>query len=87
MGEGFRSRLTDAMQTIADEKASSDPSSQGSTSALKPEEVLDMSIEHRHVTWRLGRQKLDKETKERFYPETYVPVIKKIVRILDIVIH
>ncbi|XP_078174426.1 uncharacterized protein LOC144568070 [Carex rostrata] len=78
MSEGFRSRLTDAMQTIADEKTSSDPSSQGSTSALKPEEVLDMSIEHRHVTWRLGRQKLDKETKERFYPETYVPVIEKI---------
>ena len=87
MGEGFRSRLTDAMQTIADEKASSDPSSQGLTSALTPEEVIDLSVEHRHVTWRLGRQKLDKETKERFYPETYVPVIKKIVRILDIVIH
>ena len=69
------------MQVIADEKASTDPSSQGSNSALTPEEVIDLSVEHRHVTWRLGRQKLDKETKERFYPDTYVPVIKKIVRI------
>ena len=75
------------MQVIADEKASSDPSSQGSTSALTPEEVLDLSIEHKHLTWRLGRQKLNKENKECFYPEKYVPVINKIVRIFNIVIH
>ena len=75
------------MQVIADKKASSDPSSQGSTSALTPEEVIDLSVEHRHVTWKLGRQKLNKENKERFYPEKYVPVINKIVRIFNIVIH
>jgi hypothetical protein len=40
-----------------------------------------MSVEHRHITWKLGRQKLHEETKERFYPEDYVPVIKRIVRI------
>jgi hypothetical protein len=75
------------MQAIADEKASTDPSSQGSNSSLTPEEVLDLSIEHRHVTWKLGRQKLNKENKERFYPDKYVPVINKIVRIFNIVIH
>ena len=75
------------MQAIADEKASTDPSSQGSNSALTPEEVIDLSVEHRHVTWRLGSQKLNKEDKERFYPEKYVPVINKIVRIFNIVIH
>lgn len=70
------------MQSIANEKASSDPSTQGSSTVpLTPEEVIDMSIEHRHVTWKLGRQKLSEETKERFYPETYVPVIKRIVSI------
>jgi hypothetical protein len=70
------------MQVIADEKASSDPSSQGSSStALTPAEVIQMSIEHRHITWKLGRQKLNDETKERFYPQTYVPVINRIVRI------
>jgi len=81
-GVGFQSRLRDAMQAIADEKASSDPSSQGSCSTpLTQEELIDFSIEHRHVTWKLGRQKLHDETKERFYPEKYVPVIQKIVRI------
>ena len=70
------------MQVIADEKVSSDPSSQGSSSiVLTPAEVIQMSIEHRHITWKLGRQKLNDETKERFYPETYVPVINRIVRI------
>jgi hypothetical protein len=70
------------MQAIANEKASSDPSSQGSCSApLTQEELVEMSVEHRHVTWKLGRQKLSDESKERFYPETYVPVIKEIVRI------
>ena len=70
------------MQVIADEKASSDPSSQGSSSTvLTPSEVIQMSIEHRHITWKLGRQKLNDETKERFYPQTYVPVINRIVRI------
>ena len=39
-GEDFRRRLTGAMQVIADEKASSDPSSQGSSSTpLTPEDV------------------------------------------------
>ena len=70
------------MQVIADEKSSSDPSSQGSSStALTQDDVIQMSIEHRHITWKLGRQKLHDETKERFYPEDYVPVIKRIVRI------
>ena len=70
------------MQAIADEKASSDPSSQGSnTTPLTPDELVDMSIEHRHVVWRLGRQKFNDETKERFYPDTYAPVINRIVRI------
>ena len=70
------------MQVIADEKASSDPSSQGSSStALTQEDVIQLSIEHRHITWKLGRQKLNDETKERFYPQTYVPVINRIVRI------
>ncbi|XP_078150750.1 uncharacterized protein LOC144546092 [Carex rostrata] len=81
-GEGFQNRLKDAMQAIADEKASSDPSSQGSTTtALTPDELVDLSVEHRHVTWKLARQKLSDETKERFYPETYIPVINRIVRI------
>ena len=75
------------MQAIADEKASTDPSSQGSNSVLTPEEFVDLSVEHRHVAWKLGRQKLNKENKERFYPEKYVPVINKIVRIFNIVIH
>jgi len=74
------------MQAIANEKASSDPSSQGSCSsalspALTPDDVIQMSVEHRHVAWKLGRQKLHDETKERFYPDKYVPVIEKIVRI------
>ena len=70
------------MQAIADEKASSDPSSQGSTSTvLTPDELVDLSVEHRHVTWKLARQKLSDETKERFYPETYIPVINRIVRV------
>ena len=70
------------MQAIANEKASSDPSSQGSTStALTPDELVDLSIEHRHVTWKLGRQKLHDETKERYYPDKYAPVINRIVRI------
>ena len=69
------------MQAIADEKSSSDPSSQGLTTALTPEELVDLSVEHRDLTWKLARQKLSKETKERFYPKTYVPVINKIVRI------
>ena len=81
-GEGFESRLKDAMQAITNEKASSDPSSQGSTStALTPEELVDLSVEHRDLTWKLARQKLSDETNERFYPEKYVPVINKIVRI------
>jgi len=70
------------MQVIADEKASTDLSSQGSSStALTQDDVIQMSIEHRHITWKLGRQKLNDESKERFYPEDYVPVIKRIVRI------
>ena len=70
------------MQVIADEKASSDPSSQGSTSTvLTPEDVIDLSVEHRHVTWKLARQKLNDQTKERYYPEKYAPVINRIVRI------
>jgi hypothetical protein len=70
------------MQVIADEKASPDLSSQGSSStALTQEDVIQMSVEHRHITWKLGRQKLHDETKERFYPENYVPVINRIVRI------
>ena len=77
------------MQVIADEKASTgDLSSQGSSStALTQEDVIQMSVEHRHITWKLGRQKLHDETKERFYPVKYVPVINKIVRIFNIVIH
>jgi hypothetical protein len=76
------SRVGLEMLVIADEKVSSDPSSQGSTSnALTQDDVMQMSIEHRHITWKLGRQKLHDETKERFYPETYVPVINRIVRI------
>ena len=70
------------MQVIANEKTSSDPSSQGScTTALTQDEVIEMSVEHRHVTWKLGRQKLNDETKERYYPDTYVSVINRIVRI------
>ena len=71
------------MQVIADEKASTaDLSSQGSSSTvLTPEDVIQMSVEHRHITWKLGRQKLHDENKERFYPEKYVPVINRIVRI------
>ena len=81
-GEAFQNRLKEAMQAIADEKTSSDPSSQGSTStALTQDEVVDMSVEHRHVVWRLGRHKLSEETKERFYPESYKSVINIIVRI------
>jgi len=80
-GEAFQNRLKDAMQAIAAEKASSDPSSQESTTALTQDELVDMSVEHRHVTWKLARQKLSYETKERFYPETYMPVINRIVRI------
>ena len=70
------------MQAIADEQAASTSSSQGSTAtALTPDDIIALSIEHRHVTWKMGRQKLNEETHERYYPETYTPVISRIVRI------
>ena len=70
------------MQAIADVKASSDPSSQGSnTTPLTQDDLIDMAIEHRHVVWKLGRQKLNDETKQRFYPDKYASVINRIVRI------
>ena len=81
-GEAFQNRVKDAMQAIANEKASSDPSSQGSNiTPLTHDELVDMEIEHRHVVWKLGRQKLNDETKQRLYPDTYAPVINRIVRI------
>ena len=46
------------MKEIAIPGSQSDLSSCGSTSDLLEEQIIDMSVEHRHVSWKLAREKM-----------------------------
>lgn len=81
-GEKFQNRLKDALKKFATEEgSSSDLSSCGSTTELSEEQLLNMSVEHRHVAWKLAREKVSDEG-ELIYPNPETKaIIMTIVRI------
>ncbi|XP_078156982.1 uncharacterized protein LOC144552847 isoform X2 [Carex rostrata] len=57
-GEKFQKRLKETLKKTAKQGTQSDLSSCGSTSHLSGEQIIQMSVQHRHVSWKLAREKV-----------------------------
>lgn len=57
-GEKFQKKLKENLKEIAKDETQSDLSSCGSTSDLSQEQIIQMSVQHRHVSWKLVREKV-----------------------------
>ena len=80
-GEKFQKKLKENLKEIAKQETQSDLSSCGSTSELSEEQLNKLEVQHRHVSWKLAREKvLDDGEHVHPNPETK-EMIKTIVSI------